>query len=235
MSDEKTQNQDPRFRSLLMALWIGTVVVAVFLGMGATGDEAAEHGADAEPADAETRDASSQGSEVLAMVGQVPLLRVELDALLAEEGFDPQAVSEAERAEALKRLVENELWLQTALEDGRLQDHRALREAVTRRMLDVIFPVGSEPEPGELEELYRAKYGNGADGDTDGQQAAPPLEKVRFRLMEEWRRQRNQKALDQYLAWLKRDVEVTVPATDDELKQAWAELESSDASSGGVQ
>ena len=184
-------------RDVLISFWSFVALAAVVFGAVGAGPVA-------EPA-------AEPSSETVAFVGQIPILKAELDAALRDADVKPESASDQARRRALDRLIEDELWLQSALKHGRLQDHRGVREAVTRRMMDVIFPVDEAPSDRDLQPFYDEAYPDGE---------GPALERVRFRLEERWRRQRNDEALQDYLAWLRRLNRVEISADDAALRAA---------------
>ncbi len=158
-----------------------------------------------------TTDEQTVTNSAVAKVGQVGILTVEVEAKLREMGVDPASASPEQASEALEVLIEEELWLQAALAGDVLRDHRGLRDAVVRRMLDVIFPAADELDEASLKRLYEEKYPR-------DQETAPPFEKVRFRLEKEQQRIRNSRALEQYLLWLRQSTEVEMLAQESDLR-----------------
>lgn len=198
-------------RRQLFLLWAWAAVAGLFFGRSLVGGEEAVSET-ASPAST----SASASSDVLAYVGEVPILVVELDTALREAGQDPGRASLDERRVVLDQLIEEELFFQSGLESGRLHEHRGVREAVTRRMLDVIFPAAQEPSDEDLRPNYEAAYPDGG---------GPGLDRVRFRMEERWRRQANADALEAYVAWLRQDTEVKILADDTVLQEVLAGLD----------
>lgn len=184
------------------------LLVSALIGIGLGWRDARESLSDSAQLEANVSAPSPEANEVVARVGQVPLLKVELETKLREMEIDPATAGESQRAAALDALIEEELWLQEAMATDRLRHHRGLRDAVARRMLDVIFPAADDFDESALKRLYDEKY--------RGNSQAPPLEKVRFRLEKEQTRIRNSRALEQYVLWLRQstEVEILAQATD---------------------
>lgn len=178
-------------RESLKVLWAFAALVG--LTFGAMGSSPV-----AEPA-------PEPSAETVAFVGEIPILKAELDAALRDADLDPAAASPETRRQVLESLIEDELWLQAALKNGRLHDHRRVREAVTRRMMDVIFPADETPSDRDLQALYDETYPDGL---------GPELFQVRFRLTKQWRLRRNEEALQDYLSWLRQLTKVQVVADD---------------------
>ncbi len=203
------------------------LMVSALIGVGLGWQDASESSGSAEIA----ADSSAQGlraDEVVARVGEVPLLTVELETKLREMGVDPAGADESQESAALDALIDEELWLREALATDRLRHHRGLRDAVARRMLDVIFPAADDFDESALKRLYEEKYL--ADPE------APPFEKVRFRLEKEQTRIRNSRALEQYLLWLRQstDVEMLAEKSDLEGLQAAVYGRDGDVESGSL-
>lgn len=153
-------------------------------------------------------DASSRDT-VVAWVGEVPILKVEVDDRLE---MAREAGAELTEAESLQEVIDEELWLQGALDDGLLRRHRGLRNAVARRMLDVVIPAAEEPADEELRSFYDELYPPGSED-------RPGFERARFRLLNAWRLERDEQALESYLAWLRQDTETETLADTATLKR----------------
>lgn len=184
-----------------MALCLAAAVGGLALG--------GVHGLTGSEPEAPAPDALSP--EVLARVGEVSLLEAEVEGLLRQQGVDPATATVDQRDQALDRLIEEELWVREGHRLDLLGTHRPLRDAVVRRMLDNIFPESERLSDEDLRPIYEELYGEEVE--------PPPFDKVRFRLEERFRRQRNESALRSYVEWLQRETDVEKPADSSDFQR----------------
>jgi hypothetical protein len=164
---------------------------------------------------------SSLPDEAIAVVNGTAVTTEDYARAVALLASDKRtAITEADRAYVLARLIDEEVLIQYGIASGLVETDRAVRKAITQAMLAAIVTEHTSELPAD--DVLHAFYAEHrslfvrAPAEQDGQITAggveqlPPFDDIRAQVEEVYLQRARDEALREYLAWLRSEAEIVL-------------------------
>ncbi|MEM7026846.1 MAG: hypothetical protein AAF410_01320 [Pseudomonadota bacterium] len=144
---------------------------------------------------------SLPGKDVIAVVNGVELKRKNYELLLQRNApSNKQAPSKSQKEFLLKRLIEEELFIQRAVETNFLQENKGLRQDISRAMVEnIITELKAKPV---AEKDLQTFYSKNSKKFLDENDNLPTFSSIHEQVEKEYRRTLYSKRINEYLDWL---------------------------------